>query len=134
MNSNRKRTLLGLAVVMGLGLFAAGTTPAEAHKSGKKKGWHKKQGHKKDHRRFETYHYDRDEYGNGSWSTRGGHRDYGSSYGGDWVHRGRDIDGDGIPNTRDRDIDGDGHPNWSDHKPYGSGYQGRQTDHRRRRR
>src|SRR5688572_24958793 len=53
MHSNRKPTLLRLAVVIGLGLFAAGTTRAEAHKSGKKKGWHKKQGHKKDYRRFE---------------------------------------------------------------------------------
>jgi hypothetical protein len=152
----RNRTLLGLAAVMGLGLFAACAPPASAA-HGRSRNGSSYRNDRCDHDAYSSRYRRNSEWNtpgnpydnvgyrrNGSeWNTPGNPYDnrryqgdrYRDSYEnrGNWRHRGNDIDGDGIPNSRDRDIDGDGHPNWRDNKPYGSGYNyGSQSRNRRR--
>jgi hypothetical protein len=115
MNSTSRQTLLGVAAVMALGLLVGGVKPAAADPPAHAPawGWRRKQStyNNNSNRRY---------YDNGSYR-------YGSGY--RYNSRNRyyrptrsDIDGDGIPNSRDRDIDGDGIANYRDRTPYGSRY------------
>ncbi len=134
MSTKRRLTLLGFAAAMGLGVLAMGAQPASADPPPHAKAWgwrNKQSGYDRErgsYRYRNSHRYDRYDRYDRRDDRRYDRRD-------DWRHSGNDIDGDGIPNSRDRDIDGDGHPNWRDNKPYGSGYDyDRGSNYRRRRR
>jgi hypothetical protein len=119
-----RHTLLGMAAVLGLGMFALATKPAAAVPPSQAPAWGWRRNHSS---------YSRTARRQTSYSRRYNGR-YDRRNVGRYRRYGNDIDGDGIPNNRDRDIDGDGIPNYRDNRPNGSGFDYSRSRYRRHRR